>query len=347
MSKKKKLLLFTDTYAHQINGAKVTLEELARNCSKNIEIVIISADDFLTIPFPTYTEVRFAMVTPRHISSIIKKERPNMIHIVTEWTIGFAAARACQKLGIPYTSAFHTKFPEYIAIRMPFIEEKIVHKALRYIHDAASRIIVSSEAMRMYLEKNNYSREKIEVIPFWVDHSLFSPGEKTLFQNLPKPILLFVGRVAIEKNIGDFLAIETKWTKVVVGDGPLRESLEKNFEDVHFLGYKTKEELREIYRSSDVFVFPSLTDTLGLVNIEALSCGLPVLAYDVEWPNSIITQGQDGILIPYGKPLTSGLSLIEKIEKKSCREKANTYNWEDYSKKFLRAQSLIKKKIWI
>lgn len=347
MAQKKKLLLFTDTYAHQVNGAKVTLEELAKNCPKNTEIVIISTDDFFSIPFPTYEEVRFAMVTPRHISKIIKKEKPDMIHIVTEWTIGFTAARACQKLKIPYTSAFHTKFPEYIALRMPFIEEKIVHTALRYIHNAASHIIVSSESMRSYLIKNNYSRKKIKVIPFWVDHSIFSPGEKTLFRTFPRPILLFVWRVAVEKNIGDFLSIETKWTKIVVWDGPLRESLEKNFEDVHFLGYKTKKELREIYRSVDVFIFPSVTDTLGLVNIEALSCGLPVLAYDVEWPSSVITHGKDGILVPYGKPLSSGLPLMEKIEKSACRRKANTYDWGEYSTKFFEAQASIPKKIWI
>ncbi len=127
MTHKKKLLIFTDTYEHQVNGAKVTLEELARNMGKRNEIVIVSGDDFQSVPFPTYAEVRFAIVTAKKISSIIQEEKPDMIHIVTEGTIGFAAARACQKLSIPYTSAFHTKFPEYIAIRFPFIEEKLVH----------------------------------------------------------------------------------------------------------------------------------------------------------------------------------------------------------------------------
>ena len=166
MKKRKKILIFSDTYAHQINGAKVTLEELTRNSRGEVDIVIVSGDDFRSVPFPTYAEVRFAMVTPRRIGAIIRQEKPDMIHIVTEGTIGFAAARACQKLHIPYTSAFHTKFPEYIALRIPFIGEKYVHKALHFIHDHAAHIIVSSRSMEFYLEKNNYPKEKIVVIPF-------------------------------------------------------------------------------------------------------------------------------------------------------------------------------------
>ncbi len=346
MTPKKKLLLFTDTFDSQVNGAKVTLEELVRHLGETIEIVIVSADDFFAIPFPTYREIKFPIVTPYRITSIIEKEKPDMIHIVTEGTLGFATARACQKLGIAYTSAFHTKFPEYISLRMPFIEEKIVHKTLRFIHGPSSKIIVSSKEMKLYLEKNAYPREKIMVIPFGVDHTVFFPWEKTLFQDLPRPILLFVGRIAIEKNISDFLAIQTPWTKVVVWDGPLREDLEKEFSDVRFLGYKTKNELWEIYRSSDVFVFPSLTDTLWLVNIEALACGIPVLAYDVEWPNSVITHGKDGILVKYGKSLTYGLQKIASIEKISCIKKAQTYNWWDYSSHFLSAQTLIPQDTW-
>lgn len=346
MQQKKKLLIFTDTYAHQINGAKVTLEELARNAWKNTEIVIVSGDDFRSVPFPTYAEVRFAMVTPRRIRSILRKEKPDMIHIMTEWTIGFAAARACQKLKMPYTSAFHTKFPEYIALRVPFIEEKLVHRVLRFIHNGSSAIIVSSEHMKEYLEKNKYPIEKIRVIPFGVDHTIFFPGEKTLFHELSHPILLFVWRIAIEKNIGDFLSIDTLGTKVVVWDGPLRQSLERNFPEVYFLGFKDKKELWEIYRSADIFVFPSLTDTLGLVNIEALACGIPVLAYDVEWPDSVITHGKDGILVHYGKPLNTGISEIFSIKREDCIKKADIYNWWDYSLTFLASQSIIPKDTW-
>ncbi len=347
MSEKKKLLLFTDTYAEQVNGAKVTLEELVHHIWDDVELVIVSADRFLTVPFPTYIEVRFAIVTPNHISRIIKKEKPDMIHIVTEWTIGFAAARACKKLWIPYTSAFHTKFPEYIALRMPFIGEKYVHKALHYIHDGATRIIVSNNSMKTYLEENNYPKEKILTIPFWVDHSLFFPWEKTLFQDLPKPILLFVWRVAIEKNIGDFLSIESSGTKIVVGDGPLKNNLEKQFPQVHFLWKKTKRELAEIYRSADIFVFPSLTDTLGLVNIEALACGTPVVAYDVWGAGSIITHKRDGILVAYGKLLGSWIPMIDSLEKSHCTKTASNYDWWKYTEKFLEAQSPIPKTIWI
>jgi hypothetical protein len=129
-------------------------------------VIIVSADAFHSIPFPTYTEVRFAIVTPRRIEQLIREYQPDMIHIATEGTIGFAAARACQKIGASYTSAFHTKFPEYISLRLPFVEEKYVHRALRYIHDSSACIIVSSTNMQDYLEKNYYPKEKISVIPF-------------------------------------------------------------------------------------------------------------------------------------------------------------------------------------
>lgn len=337
MIKRKKLLIFTDTYPSMVNGVQTSLNELQKNLH-TIHVEVISADQFYNIPFPTYREVRLSVVTPRHIMRIIEAQKPDYIHIATEWTIGFSAARACQKHNIPYTSAFHTKLPEYIHLRSRMIQEDWIHRALQYIHQSSKRIFVSSTNMRDYLKENGYSREKISVLPFWVDHHTFFPWPKTLFQNIPHPVLLYVWRVAIEKNIHDFLSIKTSGSKIVVGDGPLFEKLSQAYPEVHFLGFKRKEELGEIYRSADVFVFPSLTDTLGLVNIEALACGLPVLAYDVDGPNTMIKNGVNGILVAYGKTLTSWLKLIGSIHNKDCVISVNHYNWEKYCELFLKGQ---------
>ena len=166
MSQKKKLLIFTDTYEKQVNGVQISLRELTKHLSEELEISIISADRFSTIPCPTYREVRISVVTPRHIMQIIKKEKPDSIHIATEATVGFSAARACKKLSLPYTSAFHTKIPEYIHLRIPFIQEEWVHKTLQYIHDGSARIFVSNENMKHYLLDHGYARDQICVLPF-------------------------------------------------------------------------------------------------------------------------------------------------------------------------------------
>lgn len=171
-----------------------------------------------------------------------------------------------------------------------------MHQYLHYIHDGAEQIFISNDGLHQYLEENGYERRI--VVPFGIDHSVFFPGEKTLFRDIPTPILLFVGRIAVEKNIGDFLDMNAKYQKVVVGDGPLYQKYREEYPDVLFLGKKSPKELGEIYRSVDAFVFPSKTDTLGLVNLEAMASGLPIIAYDIENTRGVIEDGKTGILVP-------------------------------------------------
>lgn len=198
--------------------------------------------------------------------------------------------------------------------------------------------------MRKYLESNSYHR--IQVVPFGIDHSIFSPGEKKLFRDLPKPILLYVGRLAIEKNVEDFLRIPTAGSKLVAGDGPLRKKLELNYPETLFLGYKDKLELAEIYRSADLFVLPSKTDTLGLVNLEAMACGLPVLAYDVDGPRGVIKTGLTGILIPENDKLENGVEAALRIKPENCTHAASAYTWQSYAKDFMNHQTSIPKSQW-
>lgn len=197
---------------------------------------------------------------------------------------------------MPYTTTFHTKFPEYLHMMNRLVKEKYVHQYLHYIHDGAENIFISNTGLGEYLTRNGYERHTL--VPFGINHTIFYLGQRSLFLDITPPILLYVGRIAIEKNMADYLDMDTKYQKIVVGDGPLLEKYKKEYTDIIFLGSKGALELGEIYRSVDAFVFPSLTDTLGLVNLEAMACGLPIIAYDLENTRSIIENGVTGILVP-------------------------------------------------
>lgn len=341
----KKLLILTDTYSHQVNGVTACLGNLCANLPKNIEVHIISSDDFITVPFIGYSEIHLSLTYPHQVYKQIESIKPDYIHIMTEGPIGLMGAYLCRKKNIAYTTTFHTKFPEYLHMRNRLVHEEYVHWYLRYIHGGAEQIFISNEWLRSYLDENGY--KKIHVIPFGINHSLFFPGKKTHFQDLKSPILLYVGRIAVEKNIDDFLAILWHYTKIVVGDGPLLKKYQKKYPEVIFLGKKTPEELAEIYRSVDIFVFPSKTDTLWLVNLEAMASWLPVVAYDSENTRGIIKNGETGILVPEWEKLEMGIKKISTIQKESLVAYARSFTWEKYAEKFIIHQFPISKKSWI
>lgn len=340
----KKLLIFTDTYNEQVNGVTRCLENLCANLPKGISVTIVSSDDFLSVPFLGYREIRLSLAFPRQVFQKIKDVQPDYIHIVTEWPVGLTAARVCQKHEFPYTTSFHTKFPEYLSMRNRLLKEEYVHKYLQYIHGGAERILVSNTGVEQYLKRNGYFH--IAITPFGIDHMLFFPWEKKLFIEKRRPILLFVGRVAIEKNIEDFLQMDQKYTKIVVGDGPLLEEYGEKYPEVHFLGCKKSQELGDIYRSADIFVFPSKTDTLGLVNLEAMACGLPVIAYDIEDTRAIITDGKTGILVPEGKNLDMWIEQALKLHHEDGIAYAQGFTWKKYAEKFLEYQVSLSKWSW-
>ncbi len=339
-----KLLLMTDTYEWQVNGVTRCLENLRANLPQDVEVQVISTDDFLSVPFLGYKEIRLSLMFPRQIYRRMKAFQPDAIHIMTEWPIGLTAATLCRRRRIPYTTTFHTKYPEYLHMRNPLVREKYVHFYLHQVHDHAEKIFVSNASLDMYLERNGYSHR--DIVPFGINHDIFHPWVGNLFTRFPSPRLLFVGRIAIEKNIEDFLDIDVPCTKIVVGDGPLMKKYSQKYGEVLFLGQKTAEELWEIYRSVDVFVFPSKTDTLGLVNLEAMASGLPIIAYDIEGTRWIIDQGKTGILVPEGEKLASALEKIATIDRNACIAWVQNFTWENYAKKFLKEQSLISQKIW-
>lgn len=341
----KTLLIFTDTTSEQVNGVTRSIENLKKHLPNHIKLAIVSADDFFSVPFFGYKEIRLSLSFPRQIFKKIHEIRPDFIHIETEGPIGFSAALICKKYKIPYTTSFHTKFPEYLSMRNRLLKEEYVHQYLHYIHDGAEKIFISNRGMIPYIENNNYGN--YAVIPLGIDHSMFFPGAKKFFLNKTRPIALFVGRIAIEKNIEKFLEISEKYEKIVVGDGPEKENLAKKFPNVTFLGIKKWEELADIYRSVDVFVFPSKTDTLGLVNLEAMACGKPVVAYDIENMRGIVTHGKNGILINENSALESGISDALKLLPENCVASAQEFCWENHVKKFLENQSPISHNLWI
>lgn len=212
---KKRLLIFTDTTKDQVNGVNRSIENLKKHLPENISLHLISTDDFISVPVLGYKEIRLSLSFPHQIGKKIDEIRPDYIHLETEGPIGLAAATICKKRNIAYTSSFHTKFPEYLHLRNRFIKKKYVHKYLQHIHDASRAIFISHRGMVPYIERHEYG--KYAIVPLGIDHKQFSPGPKTLFLRENRPKLLFVGRIAIEKNIEDFLKIsDEKYAKYIV-----------------------------------------------------------------------------------------------------------------------------------
>lgn len=340
----KTLLIFTDTTSSQVNGVTRSIENLKKHLIGKIDFHIVSTDDFFSIPFPGYKEIQLSLSFPRSIYKKIKEIEPDFIHIETEWPIGFTAAMICKKHKIPYTTSFHTKFPEYLNMRSSLIKKEYVHSYLRYIHGKSDKIFISNSGLIPYLERHKYDRYAI--VPLGIDHSLFYIDKNFHKKPTEKITLLFVGRIAIEKNIEDFLKISDKYHKVVVGDWPEKENLQEKYPNVEFLGVKKWQELANIYRQADIFIFPSKTDTLGLVNLEAMACGKPVIAYDIENMQGIIFPNKNGILINENTSLETGISDALKLQPEICAESVKHFCWKNYSQIFLQEQSQIPKILW-
>ena len=254
--------------------------------------------------------------------------RPCVVHIATEGPLGIAARRYCMKRGIPFTTAFHTKFPEYLNARMR-VPVSWSYKAMRRFHAPASSVMVATQTVENELRGRGFAN-----IKRWsrgVDTKLFRPRDKS-FLDLPRPIALYVGRVAVEKNIEAFLQVKHPGRKVVVGDGPQMKELTRKYPDVHFVGVKEGEDLAKHYAAADVFVFPSLTDTFGLVLIEALACGVPVAAYPVAGPLDVIGDAPVGCL---HADLTTAVQRALGASPDACLAHAKSYSWDASVQQFL------------
>ncbi len=307
-----RLALATDAWFPQVNGVvrslATTIAELER---RGIDVELITPDQFLTVPTPGYTSIRLALAPRFGVRRRLAAYKPDLVHIATEGPIGWAARSWCLAHGMPFTTAFHTRFPEYASVRTGISTERFWPIMQRF-HAPAQAVLVSTDSLARELTARGIAQTR-----HWsrgIDQSLFRPDgpRHPRMNGLARPVLLYVGRVAPEKNLEAFLSLERPATKVVVGDGPSREKLAREFPEALFLGSLAGEELAAAYRSADCFVFPSLTDTFGLVVIEALACGVPVAAYPVTGPIDILGPEGKG---PHGEADQAGGALDHDLGK--------------------------------
>jgi len=323
------ILVVSDAWHPQINGVVRTLQRVGSELRLlGYRFDVIGPDRFRTVPCPSYPEIPLAVNATWTIGAMIDDAQPSAIHIATEGPLGLAARRHCLKRGYPFTTSYHTRFPEYVhaRIRLPV---SISYAWMRRFHSAAQRTMVATDSMRRELTARGFRN-----LAMWsrgVDTELFRPREKS-FLSWPRPIWLYVGRVAIEKNIEAFLRLELPGTKLVVGDGPQLPELRRKFPDVRFAGAKTGEELAQHFAASDTFVFPSRTDTFGLVLLEALASGLPVAALPVPGPIDIVNGSPVGCL---DDDLAKAAQTAINLDPKACRQHALLYSWDACAQQFL------------
>ena len=322
-----KILIVTDAWYPQVNGVVRTLDETSKQIKKlGHEVKLITPEGFLTIPCPTYPEIKLSLFPGAKVSSMIRDFNPDCLHISTEGPLGLAARGYASRNGLAFTSAYHTRFPEYVYARTK-LPLKITYSFLRWFHNRSELVMVPTEEVKKDLIKHKIGKPKI-----WsrgVDLDIFKP-KKGRRKN-KNPILLNVGRVAVEKNLEEFLKIDLPYEKWVVGDGPAFKELKKKYPKVIFHGAKSKEELEYYYNKADVFVFPSKTDTFGLVLLEAMACGLPVAAFPVSGPLDVIGNSNAGIL---NSNLKEACKKALLIPRKVPREYAKKFSWESTSKTF-------------
>jgi 1,2-diacylglycerol 3-alpha-glucosyltransferase/glucuronosyltransferase len=317
----KRLLLATDAWHPQVNGVVRVLDRLRRETPAfGLEIDVVSPEGFRSLPLPTYGEIKLALCSPSDIGRRIEETAADYIHIPTEGPIGMAARRWCRRDGRGFTTSFHTRFPEYLASRLP-VPPDLTYAWLRRFHNAARATLVSTPRLAEELKGRGFT--KTAIWPRAIDTDVFCPGEPAVL-GFPGPIFLYVGRVAVEKSIEKFLELDLPGTKVVVGDGPQRIELERRYPDVRFLGVHVGEDLVKLYRAADVFVFPSRTDTLGLVSIEAMGCGVPVAAFPVTGPIDVIGESGAGVC---DEDLRAAALAALDIPKDACRARALEFNW--------------------
>lgn len=293
-----KILIVTDAWEPQINGVVRTYQNLlAQLIKKGHEVKIIGPNSFTSFPMPGYKEISLTFFPYRHLKRIIPDYNPDAIHIAVEGPLGWAARRWCINHKKPFTTSFHTHFPDYVAKRIPSVFgskcrewcKQICIKTVRHFHAPAKATFVATQSLEDQLRQWGFQQKMVRLVR-GVNTDVFHPGEKILFKGYPSPVMLYVGRIAIEKNIEAFLNIQTTGTKVVVGGGPDLDKLKSQYPHVIFAGLQQGHDLADHYRSADLFVFPSKTDTFGMVLIEALACGLPVAGYDVTGPKDIINE---------------------------------------------------------
>lgn len=325
----KKLLVVTDAWRPQINGVVRSLERLAEELEKlDLVVEFLTPQLFRTLPMPTYPEIRLSLTHGWDIRRRIERAAPDYVHIATEGPLGLMARRAALDIRRPgYTTSYHTRFPEYVSARFP-VPESWTYAMLRRFHNAGLGCMVATETLEKDLAARGFSN-----LMRWsrgVDTELFHPRDGAVY-DLPRPIFLNVGRIAVEKNLEAFLALDLPGSKVVIGDGPQLAELKRKYPAVHFLGPKTGEDLAAHYAGADVFVFPSLTDTFGNVVVEALASGLPVAAHPVMGPIDIVGGTSAGVL---SNDLREACLAALSIRRQDAIDLAHRFDWRVSSAQF-------------
>jgi glycosyltransferase involved in cell wall biosynthesis len=326
----KRLLIATDAWWPQVNGVVRTLEKTREELSRlGIEVTMLTPAGFRTVPMPTYPAIRLVVARPCAIAAKIADAQPEHVHIATEGPLGYAARRWCVRHAQPFTTSFHTRFPEYVSARFP-VPERLTYAILRWFHNAGLGCMVSTESLERELAVRGFRN-----LMRWsrgVDGDLFHPRPDAPEPDLPRPIFLYVGRVSVEKNIAAFVDLDLPGSKMVVGDGPALAVVRSAHPEVRFAGALFGEELARAYATADVFVFPSRTDTFGMVLLEALASGVPVAAFPVPGPIDVIGRSNVGVLSDeLGEAALAALS----IPRDKCREFALGRSWSAAARQFL------------
>jgi glycosyltransferase involved in cell wall biosynthesis len=326
-----RLLIVTDAWFPQVNGVVRTLTSLGEELIRQGHNVrFLTPKGRKSLPMPFYPEIRLCMAGAAAIQSEIDGFAPHAIHLATEGPLGWAARRACLQRDIPFTTSFHTRFAEYVGARLPFPGiKRLTWAVLRHFHKHAQAVMVPTPSIARELTAQGFANLKI-----WtrgVDHDLFKPWPRDHL-DLPRPIHLFAGRVAIEKNIEAFLKLDVPGAKVVVGDGPARRALQAKYPDVLFTGYRHGVDYARTIAAADVFVFPSLTDTFGLVMIEAMACGTPVAAFNVASPVDVVADNLSGAL---DADLSKAVQRALKLDRHRVHQVALAFTWSRTAEMFL------------
>lgn len=325
-----RVLVVSDTFEPQVNGVVRTISALrGALAGDGCALEVIGPDRFRSLPMPSYPELRLGLVGPGRMAREMVALAPQSVHIATEGPLGWAARAACARLGWAFTSAFHTRFPDYIHARSR-LPRGWTWGMLRRFHAPSRAVLAATEMLRDELESHGFAR-----VLRWgrgVDLDRFRPEPREAFADLPRPVFLHVGRLAVEKNVEAFLSLDLPGSKVVIGDGPHRTVLERRFAEAHFLGAKAHADLPPFYAGADALVFPSRTDTFGLVVLEALACGTPVAAFPAPGPRDVIGSVPVGCIDPDLR--TACLGAL-RLDRRACRVFAEGWSWQACARAFL------------
>ncbi|HTR14021.1 MAG TPA: glycosyltransferase family 1 protein [Roseiarcus sp.] len=323
-----RILIATDAWRPQVNGVVSTLEHVTEAARRlGVRFEFLTPEAFWTAPAPTDPQIRLAITTSRRIQRRIEEIAPDHIHIATEGPIGWLARRFCLKSGRIFTTSYHTRFPEYLRARVG-VPVRLTYAGLRYFHARAAAVMAPTPSIVAELTARGFKRVRL-----WtrgVDHNLFRPRAESVF-DLPRPIFLSVGRLAVEKNLEALLKLDLPGSTVIVGDGPARAFLQRRYPRAHFLGAIQGEALAAVYASADVFVFPSRTDTFGIVLLEAMASGLPVAAFPVPGPIDVITPDGGALDEDLGAACLKALT----IPREAARAHSLRFSWQESARQFL------------